>query len=135
MNEAQCRKIVKRRATETVGFMACERCGRMDMALSLHHRRKRSHLPKVRMWEPSNCVMLCGDGVQGCHGWTEANPLLARQTGWHVRSTEEARDVPVKLWYTQVPVFLNEYGGWSACGWELPEDPFNPDDWFRVDNA
>lgn len=131
MNEATCRKIVKRRATAATGFPACERCGRMDMALSLHHRRKRSHLPKSRLWEPSNCVMLCGDGVQGCHGWVEANPLLARQQGWHVRSFEEARDVPVKVWYARVPMFLDDAGDGNACGLELPEvEPFNPATWF-----
>lgn len=103
----------------------------MDIDLSLHHRRKRSHLPKVRMWEPSNCVMLCGDGVRGCHGYAEANPLLARQQGWHVRSFEEARDVPVRLWHMRHWAFLDDEGGWLV--WELPDaEPVDLENWFKA---
>lgn len=89
MNERLCRRIVRERSE---GF--CERCCRFG-GLTLHHRVNRSQLSKSRHWEPANCVMLCGDGVRGCHGWTGANPTEAGVYGWHVAPWREPEDVPL----------------------------------------
>ena len=49
--------------------------------LSLHHIRKRPR-DDVR----ANLIMLCGDGVQGCHGRVEARePAIMKQLGDHIR--------------------------------------------------
>lgn len=79
MNEKQVRKLVHERADGL-----CERCG-SGYGQTLHHRKKRSHLPKKDQWQVSNCAMLCGDGTRGCHGWVEANPNKAELEGWHCR--------------------------------------------------
>lgn len=79
MNEKTVRARVQLRADGL-----CERCG-SGYGTTLHHRKKRSQLPKVDQWHVANCVMLCGDGTQGCHGWVEANPNAAEMEGWHCR--------------------------------------------------
>ncbi len=61
----------------------CRRCGKRGE--SIHHRRKRRSANPHR---PSNLVLLCGDGTRGCHGWIEANPKLAAESGWHIRMDE-----------------------------------------------
>lgn len=109
MSEVRCRTIVRRRASGPLDTLLCERCG-VAGDCSLHHRRKRSQLPKHRLWEPSNCVMLCGDGTSGCHGWVEANPQAAHVEGYHAFSWEEPSVVPVVLWHTGL-VFLDDEGG------------------------
>lgn len=50
--------------------------------VTLHHRKKKS---QGGPWDPSNCVMLCGHGTTGCHGWVEHNPDDAEREGFHVR--------------------------------------------------
>lgn len=87
-NEKWCRQIVCDRSNGL-----CERCGRQGH--SVHHRRKRS---QGGPWTPSNCVMLCGDGVQGCHGWVEHHPNAANDEGFHVRSFQDEYEVPVYRW-------------------------------------
>lgn len=86
MSEKECRRIVKERSE---GF--CERCCR-GTALTLHHRKKRS---QGGGWTAANCVMLCGHGTVGCHGWVEHNPDAAALTGWHVRPWDEPSEVRV----------------------------------------
>lgn len=79
MKERECRTIVKARANHN-----CERCYIHEtiQGLTLHHRIKRS---QGGPWLPSNCVMLCGHGTAGCHGWVEHNPDDANAEGFHVR--------------------------------------------------
>lgn len=60
----------------------------------MHHRKKRG---QGGLWEPTNIVAVCGDGVRGCHGWFEHNPNAAAEGGWHVRPWEDPAEVPV-LW-------------------------------------
>jgi 5-methylcytosine-specific restriction endonuclease McrA len=120
--EWQCRRAAKERACVVDGWPRCERCGSVTEDLSLHHRRKRSQLPKDRLWELSNCVILCGDGVRGCHGWVEHNPDAAREEGFHVRAFEEARQVPIKLWYIEEMVYLNDQGGIDLRAPEVDND-------------
>lgn len=112
MSEKYCRAVAEGRATRPLGFLACERCGGHDPC-TLHHRRKRSHLPKNRLWEPSNCVILCGHGTAGCHGWVEHNPAAALEEGWHVPSWMEPAEVAVKLWYADEPMYLRDSGGYG----------------------
>lgn len=87
----------------------CERCG--AQAHSVHHRRKRSQGGR---WTPSNCVHVCGDGVRGCHGWFEHNPNKARDEGFHVRSFEDEREVPVLI-FGKLSL-LDDEGGVIAVG-------------------
>jgi hypothetical protein len=56
-----------------------------------------------------NCVLLCGTGVQGCHGWVENNPDAACAEGFHVRPWNEPELIPV-LWRGSQWVFLTEDG-------------------------
>lgn len=101
MNEKQCRSIVYERSGQL-----CERCcaGRVR---SVHHRKKRS---QGGLWEPSNCVLLCGTGVQGCHGWVEHNPSTAHAQGFHVRPWEQPGEVPL-YWRLSQWVLLTNDGG------------------------
>ncbi|WP_260763048.1 hypothetical protein [Mycobacterium sp. SMC-4] len=46
-------------------------------------------------WTPQNCVMLCGHGTLGCHGWVEHNPNAAADEGFHVRPWNSPAEVPV----------------------------------------
>lgn len=120
MSEGKCRYLTKRRAKWEDDLIRCERCGTygwlpgqsFGVRLSLHHRRKRSQMPRWRKWEPSNCVMLCGDGVTGCHGWVEAHPRDASVDGWHVYPYQEPSETPVTLW-TGLTVLLDDLGNYT----------------------
>lgn len=58
----------------------CVVCGDVGR-LSLHHVCKHPR-DDVR----ANLVMVCGDGVQGCHGRIEAHdPIVCRLLGEHIR--------------------------------------------------
>ena len=102
MNEAQCRKLVRKRANEM-----CERCGNTSRGLTLHHRRKRS---QGGAWSPVNCVALCGHGTtpNGCHSWVEHNPNDAEWEGFHVRPWQDPAAIAVK--YRGLWAFLAEDG-------------------------
>ena len=73
---------------------SCERCARWSV-LTLHHRMKRG---QGGTWSPANCVMVCGDGTRGCHGWIEGHPDAAAEEGFHVRPWEDpaAREVLIR---------------------------------------
>lgn len=86
MNEQQCRHIVYERAERL-----CERCCR-NGSLSVHHRKKRS---QGGLWTPDNCVLLCGHGTKGCHGWVEHNPTFAHAEGWHVKGWQSPWEMPL----------------------------------------
>ena len=59
----------------------CALCGTTRGRLSLHHVSKHPR-SDVR----ANCVMLCGDGVQGEHGLVEAHDeATLRLLGEHIR--------------------------------------------------
>lgn len=97
MNERLCRPIVYDRAERF-----CERCCVNGPVFSVHHRLKRSH---GGLWTPENCVLLCGTGTQGCHGWVEHHADDAAAQGWHVRSWDEPAKIPV-LWRGDQWVYL-----------------------------
>lgn len=48
---------------------------------SIHHRGGRGN-----WWSnlASALLVLCGDGVRGCHGWVTANPKKAKEQGFSV---------------------------------------------------
>lgn len=108
MNEKVCRGVVLLRSEGL-----CERC--TGYGQTVHHRKKRSHLSKKEMWLPSNCVLLCGDGVRGCHGWVEHHPDLAATEGFHVRPWEDPAEIPV-LWRGTRLVLLTDEGGFKPWG-------------------
>jgi|SRR6516164_2209433 len=99
MDERKCRSLLRERA----GGM-CERCGRYG-GLTLHHRRKKS---QGGQFTPANCVMLCGSGTTGDHGWVEGNPNDAEWEGFHVRPWRDPAAAAVK--YRGRWVFLTEDG-------------------------
>ena len=76
----------------------CVRCGKRSRwsGFSRHHRRLRSH-PWPGLHEPSNLILLCGSGSDGCHGYVHAHPSEARVNGWMVSGFEEHPElVPVR---------------------------------------
>lgn len=101
MTERRCRQLVYQRAEEL-----CERCCRGG-TLSVHHRKKRSQGGK---WAPENCVLVCGTGVQGCHGWFEHNPDAAHVEGFHVRPWEQPHEMPVYWRLSKWVLLLNDGG-------------------------
>lgn len=58
----------------------CQRCGKAS-DLSIHHRQGRRGAHPHRL---SNLVLLCGDGMRGCHGWVHAHPTDAYAAGFMV---------------------------------------------------
>jgi hypothetical protein len=50
---------------------------------------------------PSNLLILCGSGVDGCHGWVESNRSASVAAGWLVLSRQDPAHVQVlicKVW-------------------------------------
>lgn len=48
---------------------------------------------------PSNLILLCGDGVRGCHGRIEQNRAEARLEGYNVpQFVTNPESIPVKYW-------------------------------------
>lgn len=92
----KCRPIAYRRAGLGDWRSAvCEKCGSTG-PLSMHHRRKRS---QGGGWEPSNIVILCGNGTMGCHGWVETNPTAANAEGWSLVGRDpDGSKVPIRHW-------------------------------------
>ncbi|ASR87451.1 HNH endonuclease [Mycobacterium phage Lewan] len=101
VSEKKCRQILKVRSE---GF--CERCTRWGN-LTLHHRQKRS---QGGLWTAENCVLVCGHGTTGCHGWIEHHPAQAETQGWHVRPWQNPADIPL-LWRGSTWVLLTNDGG------------------------
>jgi hypothetical protein len=86
-----------RAAIYMVGSGRCIGCGRPD--LTAQHRSARgkggtSGAAALVLASAANGVPLCGDGVRGCHGWTEANPEWAELLGWRVPSWQHPADAP-----------------------------------------
>lgn len=48
---------------------------------------------------PSNLILLCGDGVRGCHGYIEQNRAEARRGGYNVpQFVTNPESIPVNYW-------------------------------------
>lgn len=80
----------------------CQWCGELVRSddYSLQHRRARgmggSKDPVSS--SPSNAVLMCGSGTTGCHGFVEANPVVAEGRGFRVRQGADPRHVPLWSW-------------------------------------
>lgn len=44
--------------------------------------------------EPANLIVLCGTGIDGCHGWVESNRAVARDQGFLIQKIELADQIP-----------------------------------------
>lgn len=48
---------------------------------------------------PANLILLCGDGVRGCHGHVEQNRAEARKSGYNISQfVANPATVPVTYW-------------------------------------
>lgn len=48
---------------------------------------------------PSNLILLCGDGVRGCHGHIEQNRAEARKAGYNIpQFVANPETIPVQYW-------------------------------------
>jgi hypothetical protein len=86
----------------------CERCGKSGTAFgfSLHHRRPRMMGGTLRLHihQPAWLIVLCGSGVDGCHGWVESNRDQARDDGYLLFAIDNGEEIPFKdiegrYWY------------------------------------
>lgn len=94
----------------------CERCGTADsLRWSFHHRIPRgmggSKDPRLNL--PSNILLLCGSGTEGCHGWVESHRNEAREQGLLLYRDDDASELPAELRYGSV--FLDDVGGMQSC--------------------
>lgn len=70
----------------------CFRCRRLlrfegrGVEWSAHHRRPRGSggTSNVEIASVANCLILCGSGTTGCHGWVERFRASAREYGYLV---------------------------------------------------
>lgn len=68
----------------------CFRCRRplrfeeRGMGWSAHHRRPRGAggTSDPRVGSIANCLILCGSGTTGCHGWVETYRAMGRDYGY-----------------------------------------------------
>lgn len=96
---------------KTRDWGACARCGRYVLNgqrgrdWSVHHRRPRGSGGTSLGWVnlPGNLILLCGSGVDGCHGHIESNRDEARAQGFLVNLN--GKDVP-----SMVPVVHAVHG-------------------------
>jgi hypothetical protein len=69
---------------------------------SVHHRipRGMGGSSSRLLGSPANLLLLCGSGVDGCHGWVEQNREQATTLGYLISrlSGQVPDQVPVKRW-------------------------------------
>ena len=96
----------------------CARCG-WDICgqYSIHHRKPRrmggSKDPLTH--SAANQILLCGSGVDLCHGHIESNRAEALALGWLLRDSRDPSDAPV-LHALHGWVLLDTEGGWAPTG-------------------
>lgn len=104
-----------RAAIYEAGGQRCIGCGRTN--ITAQHRTARgrggtSGAAAILIARAANGLPLCGDGVRGCHGWTESNPEWAVLLGWRVLSGTDPEHAPF----------------WTRFGWQrwtyIEGDPF-----------
>lgn len=83
-----------RAAIIEAGGGRCVGCGRPDVTCQHRRARGMGGTSEASIGHPANGVPLCGDGVRGCHGWTEANPRDARLLGWALAPGEDPLEAP-----------------------------------------
>jgi hypothetical protein len=92
--------------------MHCAACGISVTGIpaSVQHRRARrmggSSDPAAN--RPGNLVLLCGDGVTGCHGLAESRDPHMHERGFWIYSWESP---------AAVPVMLADEGDWALTVW------------------
>lgn len=66
---------------------------------SAHHRRPKGSGGTSEEWvgQAANCLILCGSGTTGCHGWVESHRAKATELGLLVPRLghEKSSEVPV----------------------------------------
>jgi len=79
-------------------FYRCERCGGGATAFgfSVHHRLPRGMggSKNANLHKSANLIVLCGSGVDGCHGWVESNRDEARAKGYLLYRIDNASEIP-----------------------------------------
>ena len=112
----------------------CERCGkhvasgRRGAQWSAHHRHPAGMGGSSVDWvyEISNCLILCGTGTTGCHGWVESHRDLSREAGWLVPSgVQLPAEIPVLLWDGRVRL-LSASGEYSRVDQPVAILPVRP---------
>jgi hypothetical protein len=88
-----------RAAILEAGHGRCVGCGRPDVTTQHRRARGMGGTSDVTIGHPANGVPLCGDGVRGCHGWTEHHPTDAALLGWRLVAGELALEAP---WWDRV---------------------------------
>lgn len=90
--EEAARKIVRARDGHR-----CQMCGAsvLNIPSSVHHRRRRGMGGSALLERPSNLVRLCGDGVQGCHGFVESNRTQSTTRGWLLGYLDDPEATPL----------------------------------------
>ena len=76
----------------------CERCygNGTVFGFSVHHRvpRRMGGSRNADLHKPANLIVLCGSGVDGCHGWVESNRDQARADGYLLFRVDNAEQIP-----------------------------------------
>lgn len=83
-----------RAAIIEAGHGRCIGDGRPDVTTQHRRARGMGGTSDVAIGHPANGVPLCGDGVRGCHGWAEHNPIDAALLGWRLVAGELATVAP-----------------------------------------
>lgn len=97
MSEKRSRALVRERSGGDCEIRIPGRC--LGRATNYQHRKNKSQCSKSERWTPSNGLDVCGSGTTGCHGFIHDYPGISTDEGWTVRSWQDFRIKPVKLWH------------------------------------
>lgn len=90
----------------------CEKCGggATGYGFSVHHRapRQMGGSRDANLHLPANLIVLCGSGVDGCHGWIESNRDKARADGYLLFKIQNAEEIPFIDDFTNAWVITND---------------------------
>lgn len=95
-------------------FGRCCRCGNDGWTIQHRQPRGLGGTKDPATNHPSNLLWVCGDGIQGCHGYMESHRTEAYEHGWLVRHGADPRTTPVLLWDGRM-VLLDDEGEWVAA--------------------
>lgn len=77
-----------------MGDGRCCGCGAPNPTCQHRRGRRMGGTSNTAIGHPANGVPLCGDGVRGCHGWTEHHPADATLLGWRLAPGEDPLEAP-----------------------------------------